>query len=96
MSYQANGNYERTPLERVREWVERFVESGAFILLICAGFVVGLVYAAHIQSERERQERDDFMAECMRERKHYECQAMWRAGEKHTELVPVVMPVVVR
>lgn len=35
--------------------------------------------------------RNRFMAECLKDRKEYECTAMWRAGDSHVIAVPVVI-----
>jgi len=38
-------------------------------------------------------ERDQFMTQCLSEKKEYECVALWRAGERNTVVMP--MPIVV-
>lgn len=35
----------------------------------------------------------EFMRQCMQDHKEYECLAMWRAGERNTQVIP--MPIVV-
>ena len=42
-------------------------------------------------AEKEAHEKR-FMAECQQDKKRYECEAMWRAGEDHEHLIPVVIP----
>ena len=41
----------------------------------------------------ESAERDAFMAECLEDRKEYECTAMWRSSRPQTTFIPVVVPV---
>lgn len=57
----------------------------AFIALCFAGMFAG----AHADAEARR----TFMTECQKERKDYECTAMWRAGESRAQVVP--MPIVI-
>lgn len=50
---------------------------------------VGIVIVADRQGDKEYQA---FMTECMNDgKKHYECKALWRAGEP--DYVPVYIPV---
>ena len=51
----------------------------ALTVLLCVVLLVGDANA-----------RAAFMAECLTERKQYECTAMWRAGNSNTVIVPVV------
>ncbi len=62
-----------------------FLGLGACMLAI----VILIWWVVVAEGKREQA----FMADCMQERKAYECAAMWRAGESHTTVVP--MPVVV-
>lgn len=57
--------------------------------LVAAG--VFLMVGA-VQSDSRAQAA--FMAQCLQDHKEYECVAMWRAGESHTQVVP--MPIIVR
>ena len=43
-----------------------------------AAFGIGLVMSAPVAVQQEREKRDTFMADCMKDRKQYECTAMWR------------------
>jgi hypothetical protein len=57
---------------------------GLFVLASVALFV-GVKSDWHAQ--------DAFMADCLKERKAYECTAMWRAGDSHVAPIPIVIPV---
>lgn len=62
-----------------------------FAGVLCILVAIGLVLAE--AAERETKEHSDFMEQCTHDHKAYECAAMWRAGEDHTTVVPVVVPV---
>jgi hypothetical protein len=64
---------------------------GGFLIFITIALVVGL--AVGMYSALTDRTQDEFMAECIKEHKQYECTAMWRSGENHSTVVP--MPVVV-
>jgi hypothetical protein len=59
-------------------------------LAVCMfGLFVGLIYWG-VTSDNEK--RDRFMTECQQDRKRYECDAMWRAGD--SQVTPaIVIPV---
>jgi hypothetical protein len=59
-----------------------------WVVLLVILFIIWLVWLM-ISSEYEAKQA--FMAECMEEKKKYECTAMWRSGDKNTVVVP--MPV---
>lgn len=61
---------------------------GKVIGAIFGLLLVALFFAAKSESEQ----RARFMQDCTAERPEYECTAMWRAGEKHTTYIPVVIP----
>jgi hypothetical protein len=53
-----------------------------------------LVFLAAVSdAQREKEQRDKFMVECMRDHKEYECVAMWRRGEDRIVPMPIVIPV---
>lgn len=60
-----------------------------FVVLITAATIAVLVVAISGDAEQ----RAEFMAACQEDHKAYECVAMWRAGESHTAVVPVIIPV---
>jgi hypothetical protein len=68
-------------------WLERhlFTIFGAVIVAGIVAIVAGCWWVATDYSERHQR----FMADCQKERKEYECTAMWRAGEPTTVVVPV-------
>lgn len=61
-----------------------------WVLLAFGGVV--LLWAEAIAT-RENAQKAAWMAECVKDRKHYECVAMWRAGEQHDQVVPVFIPI---
>lgn len=60
---------------------------------ICVLLVVVLVWGCVVLSRDYKQKKDEFMSACVKDRKEYECVAMWRAGNSHTIVMP--MPVIV-
>lgn len=57
--------------------------------LLIIGIIVLMVVALGIAGYAETQQNKTFMEECMKDRKEYECVAMWRAGNTHTVVVPI-------
>lgn len=55
-------------------------------------FVAGVFFLIGA-AQSDSRARTAFMTQCLQDRKEYECVAMWRAGDSHTQVVPVVMPV---
>lgn len=53
--------------------------------IILAVLIGGVVVACNADEEH----RKKFMADCMQDHKQYECDALWRAGEDHTTVMPV-------
>lgn len=49
----------------------------AAMLGICFGLAYSLV-----------KDKEEFMKDCLKERKQYECTAMWRAGDIHAVVIP--------
>lgn len=72
------------------DWVERVILFLLFAMCVC------LVIAIPLAINEENANRDAFMAECEKDRKHYECEAMWRAGNSHSAVVPMPMIIPVR
>lgn len=79
-------------LQSIKEF--KRLEPEAFWLLVAiavifGGLGIGVYYEE--QDNGERQSR--FMTECQEDRKRYECEAMWRAGNTRTHVQP--MPIVI-
>lgn len=72
----------------MRSW---WWEYSFFIILGVAGVVIAVVTTFAILADEARADR--FMQNCLQDRKAYECEAMWRAGNSNTVIVPLVMPV---
>lgn len=69
-----------------------FIEDnlGWVFTALIAGLIVGAAWSISAASKA----REAFIAECVADgKKNYECVAMWRAGEKPTQVVPI--PVVI-
>lgn len=62
------------------------------ILLFAIVGIVLAVWTIHEGSKEEEKKRQEFMVDCLKERKQYECTSMWRSGEKHEEVVPIFIP----
>ena len=54
--------------------------------------LVGAGVVAYFGIQRDREEKARFMEQCLKDRKEYECTAMWRAGGSHA--YPIIIPVV--
>lgn len=57
-------------------------------------WIIGIIFAVIVgigiaiaQSDSKHQK--DFMDQCVQDHKQYECDAMWRAGEDHTTVMPI-------
>ena len=66
--------------------MDKVIFGGIALVLIVFGYVIYVSFAAEAKDE------EDFMVECMKDHKKYECTAMWRAGNTKTTVVPVVVP----
>lgn len=53
---------------------------------ILVAVLVGLAWLA-VSHENAREDR--FMTQCVHDHKEYECTAMWRAGDRSIDIVPV-------
>lgn len=71
----------------IGDWV--FNNLGKCVLLL-AGLMFALLVLAVIG---ESANRADFMAECLQDRKQYECTAMWKSSQPQTTFIPVMIPV---
>ena len=73
---------------KARRWVEdRWVE----LLLGAAMLAVPVLFVLSLRGKVDKEKA--FMAECVADgRKNYECVAMWRAGENHSQVMPVFIP----
>lgn len=77
-----------TPWERFCWWWSDHwigVLLWLFILAVIAFCVLGVIASAKAKKE--------FMADCLKERKQYECTAMWRQGDQNVVPIPIVIPV---
>lgn len=63
--------------------------EGLIVFALLAAFITAAWFVASASND----EREAFMVECRKERKEYECKAMWRAGNSGTVVVPMVVPV---
>ncbi len=61
-------------------------------LFFLIAVIIGVGFLFWKAAEYDAIERAAFMTECVKERKEYECTAMWRAGEPKYVASPVVMP----
>lgn len=61
-------------------------------VLVAAIVVMGALFMAAEKSKSEAKQK--FMDECLKERKQYECTAMWRAGQSQSgsTYVPIIIP----
>ncbi len=71
-------------MEKLSEWWDRGDNSVYTVLAVLTLLVLVLVF---IGASGSLKEEAQFMSECQRDHKHYECVAMWRAGEKKTEII---------
>ena len=63
--------------------------AGIFMVAV----IVGVIVLAIVAIVDDGKHHDKFMAQCMQDHKQYECDALWRAGEDHTTVMP--MPVII-
>jgi hypothetical protein len=61
---------------------------------ILVGILIIFIAICVVAVTAESKHLDNFMAQCMQDHKQYECDAMWRAGEDHTTVMP--MPIIIR
>lgn len=66
-----------------------FNNMGWFIL----AFFVFAGIAAFGSASTAKLEKERFMEACLKDKKEYECVAMWRSGDSHTSMVPI--PIVI-
>ena len=66
----------------------RFSALEILILLTIAAIIVGNI----VSTKWREEERHAFMVACLKDRKEYECTAMWRAGESHEQIIPIFIP----
>lgn len=79
-------------LDFARDWL-----INEFVILGTIGGLLIFLFAWACTNENKAKAAHEarFMAECQQERKHYECEALWRQGEEHDHYVPVVIPMAV-
>lgn len=65
-----------------------FNHFGWVITALVVAILTGILHLGKIDAAK----RERFIAQCTQDHKEYECVAMWRAGESHTQVVPVVIP----
>lgn len=77
--------------EDARYW---WRDNGPLALLILAMivFVPVMLIAFDREAKEKAAHEARFMAECQQDKKHYECEALWRQGEDHEHMIPVVIP----
>lgn len=76
------------------DWFED--NFGWLLALFGVLVVVGLVWGVSASVENERVEREQFLNDCYKHRRPYECTAMWRAGnhcDDSSTVIPIVVPV---
>ena len=73
---------------RIGDWI--FDHFGWVVAGVLAFCVFGLVVAVRADTRA----REAFMEQCTADHKEYECVALWRAGERRTQVMP--MPVIIR
>lgn len=61
--------------------------GGIFVVAIVLLLVLAVAGGVEKEKTRER-----FMEQCVKDRKEYECIAMWRAGEPQVVPVPIIIP----
>jgi len=54
------------------------------IIIVCALLALGAMAVVENGKHQEV-----FMKQCMEDHKQYECDALWRAGEDHTTVMPM-------
>ena len=59
-----------------------FIDSDLAALIVIAMLIIILVWLVVAAISSDRKAKADFMAECMEDRKQYECTAMWRAASR--------------
>lgn len=64
------------------------ITVGLVLGVVCAVLGALIVWIARVDAA----EKADFMAECLKDRKSYECVAMWRAGDTKVVPMPIVIP----
>ncbi len=71
-------------------------EPEAFWLLIAITVIFGGVgIGVYFEEKGDNARQARFMTECQEERKRYECEAMWRAGNTrtHVQPMPIIIPI---
>jgi hypothetical protein len=66
---------------------------GFWLIVGVAAFFVTFGVAMYVEEKNSNAAEARFMTECQEERKRYECEAMWRAGNTRTHVQP--MPIVI-
>ena len=69
------------------DWI---LDNFGWFLVAFAVVIIALGVMAGNASMRDRMA---FMEDCMKDRKEYECTAMWRAGQPSVVPMPIVIPV---
>ncbi len=74
---------EDSTLDKVLDW---FWDKLIFVVVV--GVIGGIALIAVAEINRE----DRFMRECQQDLKRYECEALWRSGQRKTVIMPMRMP----
>lgn len=61
--------------------------------VVCWGLILACIGLAVLSAKGDADREERFMSECQQDRKRYECEAMWRAGQ--SQVVPVTVPVII-
>lgn len=69
-------------------------KEAAIIVGIVVAAVAAILWALWSAQKAENRVRDAFFTSCLKDRKDYECMAMWRSGQRGSTTV-VPMPIVI-
>jgi cbb3-type cytochrome oxidase subunit 3 len=59
------------------------------LLVMLVSFFVALGYLLYQDGKKSAAAKQAFMQECRQDKKQYECDAMWRAGNSNNSYVPI-------
>lgn len=76
----------------MNDFIDFCVDMWGFILFVLL-VVVGIFALVYVIADADIKAKNEFIAECMQHQEHYQCVALWRAGESHDQVVPVFIPV---
>ena len=79
----------------LRKYLKRYWGLDTFettLVLIGTVIIGGFILIGVKITEVEAKAKAEFMEECMQDLKRYECEAMWRAGNRR-DSTPVIIPI---